>query len=75
MLVQAIAPDPPRPSSFSSGFSFVEGGNYGNAEEEIEAMGGDPFFLDDNTDPEQGADVTDPCVEWDGTIDEDAQLD
>ena len=53
----------------------MEGGNYGNAEEEIEAMGGDPFFLDDNTDPEQGADVTDPCVEWDGTIDEDAHLD
>jgi hypothetical protein len=44
----SIDPEPsekkPRPSP--TGFSFVEGGVYTNERDAIEAMGGDPFFLE-----------------------------
>ena len=35
----------PQPRPSPTGFSFVKDGVYTNIEEEIEAMGGDPFFL------------------------------
>jgi hypothetical protein len=35
----------PKPRPAPTGFSFVEGGVYTNERDAIEAMGGDPFFL------------------------------
>ena len=67
-------PPPPRPPPYS----YVEGNEYDDVYEEIEAMGGDPFFLDD-TSPEDGehdeVKDTDPDFEWDGAVDEDAHFD
>lgn len=69
-----VAP-PPSPT----GYSYVEGADdwFGSEAEEIEAMGGDPFFLDG----EEGSDNNIECPEdsegweWDGSVDEDAHLD
>ena len=76
--LQVQSPKPPqRKSSFGSGISFVEEGTYDSMEEEIEAMGGDPFFLDSSAEgnPEDDEKNSDPDFEWDGTVDEDAHLD
>jgi len=78
--VRAATPPnkPPRnPLTFGTG-SYVDDGDYGSAEEEIEAMGGDPFFLHDNQqvdDPEEQEKDTDPDFEWDGIEVEDAHMD
>jgi len=61
------------PSSPPTGFSYVEGENYDNEIEEVEAMGGDPFFL--QVDEEQEEKETDPDFEWDGIVDDEAHLD
>ena len=76
---------PPRPSP--TGFSFVEDGVYTNIEEEIEAMGGDPFFLSEGptTPPTRSTDAVDTTSsdassvtdtwEWDGVEVDDAYFD
>ena len=61
------------PSSPPTGFSYVEGENYDNEFEEVEAMGGDPFFLQVEQEDEEKE--TDPDFEWDGIVDDEAHLD
>lgn len=68
-------------------YSFVEGSEFNDAQSEIDALGGDAFFLGkdeiDGTNPK-----TNVCTgnkrdvgfstlkfEWDGEVDEDAHLD
>jgi hypothetical protein len=79
----------PRPSP--TGFSHVEEGVYASDVEEIEAMGGDPFFLvssdDDSNIPVDAAVLTkikdigsdtnaeQPTWEWDGMEEETAYFD
>lgn len=71
----SASPPPRRPTNFGTG-SYEDDGDYDTVEEEIEALGGDPIFLDSEPDDadEQEKD-TDPDFEWDGTVDEDAHLD
>ena len=71
-------------ANFKGSFSFVEGSDFfASEEEEIEAIGGDPSFLDDdntvfvprkeNEQVSEGpADSTPAKFEWDGEVDEDA---
>jgi hypothetical protein len=78
------------PPSSSPGFSYVDGDNFETPEEEILAMGGDPFFLgddskDDSSEPTPGGtnlqvEPEDPTETkewegWDGIVDEEAHLD
>jgi hypothetical protein len=66
-------------------FSYVDGDNFENAEDEVLAMGGDPFFLVDDSkdDAPPGASNLqvnpDPAETgkflWDGEVDEDAHID
>jgi hypothetical protein len=79
------------PPSSGPGFSYVDGDNFENAEDEVLAMGGDPFFLgldddskdDDDPPPIEGGtnlqldpDTTEPKKwEWDGEVDDEAHLD
>jgi hypothetical protein len=78
------------PKSTGPGFTYVDGDNFENAEDEILAMGGDPFFLgleDDAPPPpaievkanlplDPEADNTEPKkFEWDGEVDDEAHLD
>eukprot|EP00587_Corethron_hystrix_P011866 CAMPEP_0113298404 /NCGR_PEP_ID=MMETSP0010_2-20120614/865_1 /TAXON_ID=216773 ORGANISM="Corethron hystrix, Strain 308" /NCGR_SAMPLE_ID=MMETSP0010_2 /ASSEMBLY_ACC=CAM_ASM_000155 /LENGTH=114 /DNA_ID=CAMNT_0000151457 /DNA_START=290 /DNA_END=634 /DNA_ORIENTATION=+ /assembly_acc=CAM_ASM_000155 len=41
-------------STEGGGFSYVEGTDYGDRAAELEAMGGDSFFLDDEEDDNEG---------------------
>lgn len=70
---------PPKPPSGYSGFSFVEGDSddYVDVRDEIEAMGGDPFFLDDSEEEEkEKSSAPDPDFwQGDGLVDDDAHLD
>lgn len=58
----------------------MEEGQYASAEDEVDAMGGDLFFLDvdgattTTTESSLEEDV-DPVWEWDGIVDEDAHMD
>ena len=63
---------PPSENIETGGYSFVEGGDYDSLEEEIEAMGGDPSFLEDYEDGNLQVSGGD---DWDGTVDEDAYFD
>jgi hypothetical protein len=79
------------PPSSGPGFSYVDGDNFENAEDEVLAMGGDPFFLgldDDSkvddappsiegkTNLQLDPDTTEPKKwEWDGEVDDEAHLD
>jgi hypothetical protein len=79
------------PPKSGPGFSYVDGDNFENAEDEVLAMGGDPFFLgldddskDDDAPPpiesgtnlEVDPDSTEPKkFEWDGVVDDEAHLD
>jgi len=74
LLLHAKTPNKPVPSGIST---FVEGSDYYDSmEEEIEAMGGDPFFLDTNNDDDNDEnDATTPDFEWDGSVEEDAHMD
>ena len=79
------------PPSSGPGFSYVDGDNFENAEDEVLAMGGDPFFLgldddskvDDAPPPIEGgtnlqldSETTEPTKwEWDGEVDDEAHLD
>lgn len=64
-----------------NGYSFVEEGNYGTVEEEIEAMGGDPSFLEGfDAGKKMSIDTTRPVEPqkddiWDGTVDENVYFD
>lgn len=62
-------------STFRFTRSYVEGDEFESLEDELEALGGDPAFLDDseeNDKPNQDSDGE----EWDGwTIDEGAYFD
>ena len=51
--------------------SYVEGDTFEDPKEEVEALGGDPFFLDDD---EKGSKDDDDFL-WDGEVDENAHLD
>jgi hypothetical protein len=48
--------------------TFVEGDVFDNPIDEINAMGGDPFFLDED-------EVQDASEGWDGEVDENAHID
>jgi hypothetical protein len=79
-VVLNAKPPPSRPTS--SGFSYVEEGEYASAEEEIDAMGGDSFFLEDqdanatsSTQESNSEEDVDAVWEWDGVVDEDAHMD
>ncbi|GAX15934.1 hypothetical protein FisN_22Hh216 [Fistulifera solaris] len=75
--------------NFKGSFTFVEGSDFfASEEEEIEAMGGDPSFLDssgDDTpwlkqkeeklDSKEQVDNKTEKFEWDGEVDEDAYFD
>jgi hypothetical protein len=66
-------------------FSYVDGDNFENAEDEVLAMGGDPFFLQDDSKDEGPPGASNLQVDpdpaetgkflWDGEVDEDAHLD
>ena len=72
-------------------FTYVEGSEFDNPEDEIEALGGDPFFLMDDDDDDHTStqsmekksinsgqdknDEDDDEWEWDGEVDENAHLD
>jgi hypothetical protein len=66
----------------SAGFSFTEGSEFESPEEEILAMGGDPFFLETQEEQEVTASTGDaeevekdtPFL-WDGEVIEDAYFD
>jgi hypothetical protein len=72
--------DPSGPRS--ARFSFAEGSDFESPEEEIEAMGGDPFFLEQEKEQEitvstgdaEGVDKDTPFL-WDGEVIEDAYFD
>jgi hypothetical protein len=49
-------PSKKRPAQDLTGYSFVEGFEYENVEDELMAIGGDPMFLDSSTD-QLGANV------------------
>jgi len=73
LLLHAKTPKPPTGIS-----TFVEGSDYYDSmEEEIEAMGGDPFFLDNYNNGDDDNDENDaaPDFEWDGSVEEDAHMD
>ena len=53
--------------------SYVEGDTFEDPKEEVEALGGDPFFLDNDEDEKGGKDDGDFL--WDGEVDENAHLD
>jgi len=64
--------------------SYAEGNEYPTIEAEVEAMGGDPSFLDDiDSIDREGADISTAAApddeptffEWDGIVDEDAYFD
>jgi hypothetical protein len=79
------------PPKSGPGFSYVDGDNFENAEDEVLAMGGDPFFLDldddskdddaplpieSGTNLEVDPDSTEPeKFIWDGEVDDEAHLD
>lgn len=76
MAAEPLKKGRPSPVGFTS--SHVEGSEYATIEEEVEAMGGDSFFLRNHestsaecTSTEDGEAV----FEWDGAIDEDAYFD
>jgi hypothetical protein len=75
VVLRSSLSEKPRPSS--SGFSYVEEGEYTTSEEEVDAMGGDPFFLDDFDDSSSSSDAVDEVAawEWDGIVDDDAHMD
>lgn len=43
-------------------YSYVEGGDYESRRQEIEAMGGDPFFLSDDDDLEEKEEANEPFM-------------
>jgi hypothetical protein len=72
------------------GFSYVDGDNFESPEDEVLAMGGDPFFLDLGDDSKDDDEIVPPGGtnlqvegeptetkewEWDGEVIEDAHLD
>jgi hypothetical protein len=75
--------------NFKGSFTFVEGSDFfASEEEEIEAMGGDPSFLDSSGDDtawltpkeekfhsKEQVDNKAEKFEWDGEVDEDAYFD
>ncbi|GAX11526.1 hypothetical protein FisN_22Lh216 [Fistulifera solaris] len=75
--------------NFKGSFTFVEGSDFfASEEEEIEAMGGDPSFLDssdqdtawlipkhEKSDSKEQLDNKPEKFEWDGEVDEDAYFD
>ena len=66
------------PRMDSSGGSYVEGNEYESTSAEIEAMGGDPFFLDDfSADQGQSGSggVEEQREDWDGIVDDEAHFD
>lgn len=76
------------PKKSAPGHSYVDGDNFENAEDEVLAMGGDPFFLglEDDVPPlppiedEGGTNLQlgldEPKKwEWDGIVDDEAHID
>jgi hypothetical protein len=74
-VLQSTAPR----SSPPKGYSYVEGSEYGNLEDELDAMGGDPAFLDSFSERNveaAGDDGNDGENDgWDGEVIEDAYFD
>jgi len=62
---------PPSGNIETGGYSYKEEDDYESPEEEIEAMGGDPYFLQEDSE----AGNLQVSEGWDGTIDEDAYFD
>ena len=83
-ITLCAAHSPSGPPTPASGYSFVEGSDFFDSElEEIVAMGGDPFFLDDEQHTEHGAESNvetsgeDGNVEfqWSGEVDDEVYFD
>ena len=55
--------------------SYVEGDTFDDPRDEVEALGGDPFFLEDDDDNAKSSNPDDDDFLWDGEIDENAHLD
>jgi hypothetical protein len=68
-LVKGPLPD----HNEEAGYSFVEGDKIDSLEQEIQAMGGDPFFLEDFATPGEESNME--LEEWDGQEDEAAYFD
>lgn len=55
--------------------SYVEGDEFEDPVAEIDALGGDPFFLQDDDDKGGSNDGEEGDFLWDGEVDENAHLD